>query len=61
MKRVTGKTKEEIDASIQSEIAFVREMGGMNNAPVGRQHNNLGGDDIKDAVLGMFGVKKESK
>ena len=61
MKRVTGKTKEEIDASIKNEIAFVREMGGMNNTPVGRQQNHLGDNDIKDAVFGMFGVKKESK
>ena len=34
MKRVSGKTKDEIDKSIEAEIAFVREMGGMNNAPL---------------------------
>ena len=57
MKRVTGKTKPEIDASIESEIAFVREMGGMNNKPVGRNQQTVG-DDMKSAVLSMFGVKQ---
>lgn len=61
MKRVTGNTKEEIDASIQGEIDFVREMGGMNNTPVGRKIQTLGNDDIKDAVLKTFGVKKQDK
>lgn len=61
MKRVSGNTKEEIDASIQSEIDFVREMGGMNNPPVGSNRKNLGGDDMHAAVLEMFGVKKEDK
>lgn len=59
-KRVTGNTKAEIDASINSEIEFVREMGGMNNRPAPRKA--LGGDsDIKDAVARMFGVKSENK
>lgn len=58
-KRVTGNTKAEIDASINSEIEFVREMGGMNNRPVPRKAP--GGDDIKDAVARMFGVKSENK
>lgn len=59
-KRVTGNTKAEIDASINSEIEFVREMGGMNNRPAPRKAP--GGDsDIKDAVARMFGVKSENK
>lgn len=57
MKRVSGKTKEEIDASIQSEIDFVREMGGMNNTPVPRNINKIGDNDMKEAVLEMFGAK----
>lgn len=62
MKRVTGTTKEEIDKSLQSEIDFVREMGGMNNAPVGRNTQNLGSDDdMKAKVRAMFGVKTEDK
>lgn len=58
MKRVSGNTKAEIDASIQSEIDFVREMGGMNNPPIGRNTQKLG-DDMKAAVRGMFGVKED--
>lgn len=58
MKRVSGNTKAEIDASIQSEIDFVREMGGMNNPPIGRNTQKLG-DDMKTAVREMFGVKED--
>lgn len=59
-KRVTGNTKAEIDASINSEIEFVREMGGMNNRPAPRKAPG-GDDDIKNAVARMFGVKSENK
>lgn len=58
MKRVSGSTKEEIDASIDSEIAFVREMGGMNNPPAPRREQK-GADDMKSAVRSMFGCKEE--
>lgn len=58
MKRVSGKTREEIDASIQGEIDFVREMGGMNNKPVGRTQQKLDDNNMKAAVLEMFGVKE---
>jgi hypothetical protein len=62
MKRVTGTTKEEIDKNLQSEIDFVREMCGMNNTPVGRITQSLGGDDdMKAKVRAMFGVKTEDK
>lgn len=60
MKRVSGNTEAEIDASIESEIAFVREMGGMNNTPAPRNTHKLGDSDMKSAVRNMFGVK-ESK
>lgn len=59
-KRVTGNTKAEIDASINSEIEFIREMGGMNNRPAPRKAPG-GDNDIKDAVARMFGVKSENK
>ena len=59
-KRVTGNTKAEIDASINSEIEFVREMGGMNNRPAPRKAPG-GDNDIKAAVARMFGVKSENK
>lgn len=60
MKRVTGSSKEEIDASINAEIAFVREMGGLTNtpAPRNRQHNE---DDMRSKVASMFGVKQDNK
>lgn len=62
MKRVAGATKEEIDASITEQIAFVREMGGVINAPknsgVG---NSMDADDIKAQIRGMFGIKEENK
>ena len=61
MKRVTGNTKEEIDASIQGEIDFVREMGGMNNNPAPRNHQKLGDNEMREAVLEMFGAKKQDK
>lgn len=60
MKRVSGKTKAEIDASIQGEIDFVREMGGMNNTPVPRNKQKLNDSDMKDAVLNMFGVRRNN-
>ena len=58
MKRVSGNTKDEIDKSIQSEIDFVREMGGLDNKPAGRNQQKLDGD-MKSAVRNMFGVKEE--
>ena len=62
MTRVNGSTKEEIDKNLQSEIDFVREMGGMNNSPAPRSTQQLGGDDaIKAQVRAMFGVKSEDK
>ena len=60
MKRVSVNTEAEIDASIESEIAFVREMGGMNNTPAPRNTHKLGDNNMKSAVRNMFGVK-ESK
>lgn len=60
-KRVTGSTKEEIDKSIDSEISFVREMGGMTNTPAPHDTKKIGDDDVKQKVLEMFGVKTEDK
>lgn len=61
-KRVSGSTKEEIDASITEQIAFVREMGGQINAPKNSgAGNSLGNEDIKASVRAMFGVKEENK
>lgn len=60
MKRVSGDTKEEIDASITEQISFIREMGGEVNAPKNSGTNkNLGGsNDVKAQVRAMFGVSE---
>lgn len=60
MKRVSGKTKDEIDKSIEAEIAFVREMGGMNNTPAPRSRQQ-GGQNMEQAMLNLFGVKSDKK
>lgn len=60
MKRVSGKTKDEIDKSIEAEIAFVREMGGMNNTPAPRS-SQQGGQNMEQAMLDLFGVKSDKK
>lgn len=60
MKRVSGSTKEEIDKSIEAEIAFVREMGGMNNIPAPRSRQQ-GGQNMEQAMLSLFGVKTDKK
>ena len=60
MKRVAGNSKEEIDASITEQIAFVREMGGQINAPKNSgAGNNIDDGDIKSRVRAMFGVKED--
>lgn len=56
--RITGNTEDEIKKSIDSEIAYIREMGGSwDNLPAGRQQD--GGNDMKDAIADMFGHKKQ--
>lgn len=62
-KRVTGNTEAEIDASINSEIAYVREMYGIGpNDPLSNQPNiNRGGNDVRDAVAQLFGTHKEQE
>ena len=58
-KRVSGNSKEEIDASITEQINFVREMGGTVNAPKNSgTGNKLGSEDMKAAVRQMFGIKE---
>lgn len=58
-KRVTGKTEADIDASINAEIGYIREMGGMTNVPIGTQKRDVGSQpDIKEQVRDLFGAKK---
>ena len=59
--RITGTDEASIEASINSELAYVREMMGIDkNEPIKRQKSQ-GTDDLKDIVAGMFGSRKESK
>lgn len=62
MKRVSGKTESEIDTSISTEIAYIREMMGIGaNEPIGRNVNkNRDVDTIKESVASIFG-RKETK
>lgn len=56
--RITGDTEEDIKKSIETEIAYIREMGGgWDNQPVGRSQES-GGDDIKESIAVLFGHKK---
>lgn len=60
--RVTGKTKEEIDKSLATEIEYVRELGGNNfkNMPGTNQKKDTAESDKAD-ILRLFGVKVEEK
>lgn len=58
--RVTGKTEEEITSSINAEIAYIREMGGLTNVPAGTNRQTAP-DDMKTAVKNLFGVNTEKK
>lgn len=60
--RVTGNTEAEIDASINAEISYVREMGGMTNVPVsvftrGKDEPS----DMKSQMRSLFHVKEDNK
>ena len=62
MKRVTGNTKDEIDRSIEGEIAFIREMGGnFTNKPAGRSQQKDESTNMEDAVKAMFGVSSSKE
>lgn len=52
--RVTGKTEAEVDASITSEISYIREMGGLDNLPVGRRMQTDSSAEILDSVKSLF-------
>jgi hypothetical protein len=58
--RVSGKTTADIDKSIETEIAYVREMGGFNNLPAPRTPQGNSGTDSAEAIMkNMFGVKEK--
>lgn len=62
--RVTGDTEEAIKKSIESEVAYIKEMSGgtvWNNMPVGRQQESAEVDDIKASIASMFGHKQDDE
>jgi hypothetical protein len=57
--RITGTTEDAITECINNEIAYIREMGGLDNTPGGRQHGHGGTtDEVKAQVAKLFGHKE---
>lgn len=56
--RITGTTESAITECINNEIAYIREMGGLDNTPGGRQQHNMSSDDVKAQVAKLFGHKQ---
>lgn len=57
--RVSGKTESELKASIDNEIAYIRELGGnIDNKPIGGKHRELNDDDLKTRMAFTFGHKE---
>lgn len=56
--RITGTTEDAITECINNEIAYIREMGGLDNVPGGRKQHDQSYDDIKSQVAKLFGHKE---
>ena len=55
--RITGTTEDAITECINNEIAYIREMGGLDNTPGGKQgHDST--DDVKAQIAKLFGHKE---
>lgn len=60
--RISGKDESEIKKSIETEISYIREMGGSwNNLPVGRQQQTSDDDELKASIASMFGHKENKE
>lgn len=57
--RITGTTEDAITECINNEIAYIREMGGLDNTPGGKQTHGGSTDDVKASVAKLFGTHKE--
>lgn len=55
--RITGTTEDAITECINNEIAYIREMGGLDNVP-GNIQNHGSTDDVKSQVAKLFGHKE---
>ena len=57
--RITGTTEDAITECINNEIAYIREMGGLDNTPGGRQPGHSGTtDEVKSQIAKLFGHKE---
>ena len=56
--RITGATEDAITECINNEIAYIREMGGLDNTPGGKQNHGQLTDDMKTQVAKLFGHKE---
>lgn len=56
--RITGTTEAAITECINNEIAYIREMGGLDNVPGGRKQHNMSNDEVKAQIAKMFGHKQ---
>ena len=54
--RIVGTTEDAITECINNEITYIREMGGLDNNPGGRQ-NHKTPEDIKADIAKLFGHK----
>lgn len=60
--RVTGSTKEEIEASIKSEVTYIQEMLGDNNSNQPRGNKaKASTDELKNDVISLFNPNKSTK
>lgn len=55
--RITGTTEDAITECINNEIAYIREMGGLDNTPGGKNEHGSS-DDVKSQIAKLFGHKE---
>lgn len=56
--RITGTTEDAITECINNEIAYIREMGGLDNTPGGVNNHQQTSDDVKSQIAKLFGHKE---
>ena len=56
--RITGTTEDAITECINNEITYIREMGGLDNAPGKVNTHKQTSDDMKSQIAKLFGHKE---
>ena len=56
--RIVGTTEDAITECINNEIAYIREMGGLDNTPGGVNNHHQSSDDVKSQIAKLFGHKE---